>query len=676
MTSIHPIQWQPILRRCLKMSFLVGITLLLNACGGGSSSSSTSNAVVAAQAQDLQPTESTETVSVFVALDSSTVSGISSDTTELERRTQLQQQFLQSLQTKAAQAVSGASSSSTCTASDLATRISQAVAPVSGDAVRLDLTACELNLLSNISSVKGVYPDVPMTSFATASSAADTSKIVSAVLYSFNPKATAQPTIDGSTADGSSQVIAVLDTGVEERHPALGTSKVLVSNSACFSTSSNGGNGFCRDASGNTVTKAIPANTKTSDSTVATATDTSGRSCADQWSSTSTRSAAITAGCGHGTSMATAAAMSYSSSVKGIAPNAKILPVQVFTQSSTNSLSSSSGDLLAALEWLATEAARRKTAGENPIVAVNMSLGSDSSSSCSSGDTVGTLFKTAFTSLRTQGVLPVVAAGNSSSKTAISFPACIDGAVPVAASKLGYAGIASYSNFSSKVKLFAIGGDTDSKYSLPSLCTTTGTYDCWTSMAGTSPATALASGGVAALYSLKSTASLTDIETALTTNIAGLNLTNSSALNLTVNDGTTNYTVPAMRLTASGYYLKGLTEPSTTSTSPDVPSVTDSTSYAQICLYSLANYKGTKACAIQSYSNDSVSASKDLYYRFFGKVGSITLKDLSTSTALASSKATVTLYPSFSLSSGTSVSVSTSVLSSTAYIRVVRITTQ
>jgi subtilisin family serine protease len=140
----------------------------------------------------------------------------------------------------------------------------------------------------------------------------------------------------------------------------------------------------------------------------------------------------------------------------GTAPLAKILPVQVFNKSG-NSISVSAGDLLAALEWIAEEAGKRKKSGLDPIVAVNLSLeGGSYSGYCDSTfkDDLFDLFTNVFAKLRTQGVLPVVAAGNSGLRNSISFPGCIRNVVSVAATQLDGKTLASYSNSSNQVKIF------------------------------------------------------------------------------------------------------------------------------------------------------------------------------------------------------------------------------
>jgi hypothetical protein len=653
--------------------FPIFLSAILAGCGGGGGSASstslsdTANTAVAAQVADIAPSNAVDTVSVFVALDNSNaVSGVSDIfQTVDEQRIKSQKNFLNSLQINAIGSIQAANGT-TCATGDLATRINQAHTPNSGNAVRIDLNACELDLLPKLKGVAAVHADIPMSTQSITSSTV--SKTNDTIKVSFNG-VVAQPTINSHVADGTAQVIALMDSGVDERHPALSNNKVLPG--ACFSTPTNGGHGFCPNAQ-----------------SVDTTSSAAGRSCADMWSGT--RAEAIQAGCGHGTGMAAAASMNYNVGgviAKGMAPSAQIIPVQVFSETITTtskSISTSAGDLLAGIEWVTSEAQRRRSAGLAPIVAMNMSLGGGSYTTSCDSDYVGSLFKTAFANLRNQGVLPIVASGNGGAKNSITFPACVSNTVSVAAAKLGYNGLATYSNFSSQTKLIAIGGDVDGsgRYALPVLCSTVGNFDCWQEVAGTSPATALTSGGVAALYSLNAAASLSNVESVLTTDIAALGLSNSSALNLNVNDGSQNYVRPALRITSSGYRLLDLTETNGSNAVPPPTNTSPIITLAQICLYGRPNYLGAQACATQAYGSNATTENKDLFYRFAGKIGSIRITDVQSKTDLPANKATVTLYTALNTNSQSGyVSASTTdtthlTIFNNPTIRMVRIQTQ
>jgi hypothetical protein len=490
-----------------------------------------------------------------------------------------------------------------------------------------------------------VFPDIPLEHHAvTAPSSTGFNSLNNAMDFSFNSTSSRQvnTTTIGSgspkTADGNGVVIALLDTGVEDRHPALGNTKVLPG--ACFSTASNGGASFC--SSGNKVIEAFD-NTDPSQRVA--------RSCADATNSGSliwsSKQLGISAGCAHGTAMASAAAMGVinaststaSVSVKGgIAPQAQILPIQVFNKTG-NAISASTGDLLAALEWVATEAQRRKNNGLPPIVVANLSLGGGTYPQNCDGDYVGGLFKNIFENLRTLGVFPIVAAGNNGNKNAISFPACASNAFSVAATQLDGVTPASYSNFSSQVKLFAIGGDanTNSQYALPTLCSDGNNFDCWNTIAGTSPATAMVSGGVAALKSLKPSATLTDTESALTS------ASGTSSKAVTIN-GTSR---PTLRLTSSGYKLIGLTEPNPISLSPNpIPKPAIATQ-GKVCFYPKVNYQGNPNCVVFSYGNWGK------WHKISAKVGSVKVEPVNGNAPITSTKVTYFHYaPIFSLGFG------------------------
>ena len=534
------------LRPGLWAAAMAGV-LALSACGGGGGSAGIASAspVLAEQIRDIKPSDATDTVSVFVQLGSSNpAAGVAAVGDDAAQRQQLQSQFLADLQRVVVQPAAGAATSTTCDAEALKARIAKAFSPKSGAAVRIELSACELDLLPAIPNVKGVHVDIPL---ALSASAADTLALEVKRVFD----GTTAWRINGQTADGAGKVIAVIDTGVESQHPAL-RGKVLPG--ACFSTSGAGSVGLC-------------PNGQSADTTSAGA----GGSCASS-RLFSSRSAAIQAGCGHGTSMAGVAAMDYSATSRssldgGVAKTAQILPIQVFSQQTDSgmvSLGSTSGDLLAALEWLDQQADKPEYKGK--IVAVNMSLGGRSFASACDGEYLGGLFKNVFASLRAKGVLPVVAAGNDGNRAGVSFPACVSNAIQVAASRLNHAGLASYSNFSAQVKVIAPGGDVDGsgRYAMPAVCQWSDSFDCWQAAAGTSPATAMVSGAVAALSTVAPNASTAQIEAALTTDLTG----SLSSLAKTLTESSSGLTRPALRVTASAYSLLGLSDPGTTPPAP------------------------------------------------------------------------------------------------------------
>jgi hypothetical protein len=580
-----------------------------------------SNALLATQIAEVQPDNATDTTSVFVQLSSANSAAAGAQVVSDASRLQLQNQFLADLEEATKPKVLlGISTSAPCDVTTFNQQLANAHKFNADAAVRLDLTACQLDLLKSIPSVKNVFPDVVLDRQAVGSPTSQQinafNYLNNAIDFSYNSTSNRQIVTNNSgtkTANGNGVVVAVLDSGVEERHPALGSDKVLPG--ACFSTASNGSTSFC--SQGGNQQFEDPNNTDPNKRAA--------RSCADALTSSgsawSSRGQAVSAGCEHGTAMASAIAMSaanpYSSvTVRGgIAPQAKILPIQVFNKVG-NSISASSGDLLAALEWLDGEAQRRKSNGLPPIVAANMSLGGGSYGQNCDSDYVGGLFNTAFANLRKHGVLPIVAAGNSGNKSAVTFPACASNAISVAATQLDGLTPASYSNFSSQVKVWAIGGESTvtSEYELPTLCTDGNNFDCWNTMAGTSPATAMVSGGVAALASLKANAAASDIENAL------LSARGGSAKSTTVSGITT----PVLRLTASSYKLVGTPEPS----GPvPAPAPQDPPKQGRACFYSNTNFSGTSNGCVPI-----VYGKTDRWYKLNTRVGSVKLENIDGST--------------------------------------------
>lgn len=125
---------------------------------------------------------------------------------------------------------------------------------------------------------------------------------------------------------------------------------------------------------------------------------------------------------GHGTNV--------SGIVAGVAPGVRIAALDVFKKDAAGNNLTADSDVLRALQAVLTRRA------ELNIVAVNLSLGNSlirNITRC-----VLSPYENAFASLRSNGILPVVAAGNSSYSTGLFFngvaaPACAPGALVVGA---------------------------------------------------------------------------------------------------------------------------------------------------------------------------------------------------------------------------------------------------
>ena len=134
---------------------------------------------------------------------------------------------------------------------------------------------------------------------------------------------------------GAGQTIVVVDTGVDGAHPML-SGRVV--DEACFTEATAGGAGACPNGQSEQIGAGAAA------------------PCAG-------------IGCDHGTHVASIAAGSTFGALRGVAPDASVLAVQVFTQSPTGP-STSIGEVLAAFEWAYEQRTRFA------IAAINLSVAS------------------------------------------------------------------------------------------------------------------------------------------------------------------------------------------------------------------------------------------------------------------------------------------------------------
>ena len=118
---------------------------------------------------------------------------------------------------------------------------------------------------------------------------------------------------------------------------------------------------------------------------------------------------------GHGTNVA--------ATVLAVAPGSQIISLNVF-----NGVNANYTDVISAINWCIQNATKYN------IVAINLSLGSGADTSAvTTANTNSSAYYTAFANARSQGILPIAAAGNDGNKYAISEPASVVGAVSVGA---------------------------------------------------------------------------------------------------------------------------------------------------------------------------------------------------------------------------------------------------
>ncbi len=218
---------------------------------------------------------------------------------------------------------------------------------------------------------------------------------------------------------GAGQSVAVLDTGVRKSHQSL-SGKVV--SEACYS----GANGY--------TASLCPGGVYSSTATG------SGVNCSTAWNGT----------CSHGTHVAGTIAGSYGT-LKGVAPSASIIAIQVFSNNS-GSLNAYDSDLLKALQRVYA------LRGTYDIAAVNMSLGGGRYySSCDASS-----LKATIDTLLSAGIATVIASGNESYTDSVASPGCISSAITVGSSTDGSGGttvdkVSSFSNSATMVDLLAPG---------------------------------------------------------------------------------------------------------------------------------------------------------------------------------------------------------------------------
>jgi len=280
-------------------------------------------------------------------------------------------------------------------------------------------------------------------------------------------------TVAADGFDGAGTTVAVLDTGVETTHPFLAGRTIT---EACFSSGRGGGcPGGSTSATGSGAAAPCPYSTV----------------------------------CSHGTHVAGIAvgkrpAGSTVGPRQGVAPGADLAAIQVFSSDGNGGAGATDSDILAGLDWVRSHAASLN------IASVNLSLGGSDYTDPTTCSSDNPEYVSMFAALRAAGVAPVVAAGNSGRTNAVTSPACVTGAIAVAATDDSNV-LAAYSNRGPGTALAAPGSNVYS--SLPG-----GTYG---TKSGTSMATPHVAGAFAQLHEAAPAASVaTLLSTLQTTGLA------------------------------------------------------------------------------------------------------------------------------------------------------------
>ncbi len=251
---------------------------------------------------------------------------------------------------------------------------------------------------------------------------------------------------------GANQMIAVLDTGIYAAHPmfknAAGQSRILAE--GCYGTTA---------VSNGVAWKSVcPQANASGDSPEWTA------GAAAAVADCSTTAAHM---CFHGTHVAGIAAGTKNSQAQGVASEAQIVPIQVFSYDTAKQQMPTAfvADILAALQM----AYRYTTVGQPNPLTINMSLGTPYPNLYATPQacvTANPAWATAIANLVARNVPVIVATGNDGYKDRLSAPACLPGAVKVGAlsndgqltTEASFSNRPVLANFPGEVFLLAPGG--------------------------------------------------------------------------------------------------------------------------------------------------------------------------------------------------------------------------
>ena len=266
---------------------------------------------------------------------------------------------------------------------------------------------------------------------------------------------------DGSAASnlanwkGDNTTVAVIDSGIQSDHPFLmkGTTKKVIAE-ACFTTPGSGTN------TGGAFTFSSPCPNATPMTASSPAVPGSAGACSY---------VDAAGGCKHGTHIAGVIAgepgmLTGAPDVSGVAPNAKLISIQVFGEyrQGTNSVvSANTSDIVTALGWLYQQRANHPN-----LSAVNISIASTSLAKKYAGDctTQEIAYFNAVKLLRDVDIATIASAGNSGWNDGVSPPACLANTVGVGSIDDDTGQRSSFSNVNGSLELMAPGSTISSSW--------------------------------------------------------------------------------------------------------------------------------------------------------------------------------------------------------------------